>query len=290
MTGRLAGAELVAARLAELADPQRAAPRAQLAGAGRAGSGAGHARHGRRAGGVAPGSAATRRAVAAAAHAPGAAGISGAPGAGTCGDAHAAYVAEVVARRVMPVGTDRHRCLLDTLLPRVRLFPRPDRLGRPGIESHLVDVLDLLAQPDRPGLHVDDVDHLGQQLGRVFVARLVGQRHGPAQLGRRGFLVALLTGLQPVLDGGGELGLAGVVRDPRVDLGGQGLVVGPDGPDQALAGHRGARRPPGHQAHPGREHLLPDAGRGDLAADVVVAALPRPPGPGRVIAGLRTGR
>ena len=27
----------------------------------------------------------------------------------------------------------------------LRLFPRPDRLGRPGIEGHLIGVLDLLA-------------------------------------------------------------------------------------------------------------------------------------------------
>jgi hypothetical protein len=41
----------------------------------------------------------------------------------------------------MPVGTERHRCLLEMLLPRVRLFPRPDRLGRPGVESHFVRLL-----------------------------------------------------------------------------------------------------------------------------------------------------
>src|SRR5580692_85996 len=60
-------------------------------------------------------------AVAAAACTPGAADASGAPGAGdrgagAPGDTYAAYVTEVVARRVMPAGTDRHRCLLDTLL------------------------------------------------------------------------------------------------------------------------------------------------------------------------------
>src|ERR1700678_1318972 len=73
-----------------------------------------------RAGAAPPGAVAAgaRGAVAAAARTPGAAGPPGAGdrGAGAPGDAYAAYVTEVVARRVMPAGTDRHRCLLDTLL------------------------------------------------------------------------------------------------------------------------------------------------------------------------------
>jgi len=47
----------------------------------------------------------------------------------------------------------------------------------------------------------------------------MGQRHRPAELGRRGGFVALLAGLQPLLDDLGQLLLAGVVRDVLVDAG-----------------------------------------------------------------------
>ena len=50
------------------------------------------------------------------------------------------------------------------------LFLHPYRLGRPGVEGHLVGVLDLLLEPDRTGFHIDHVYHLGQQLGGVLVA------------------------------------------------------------------------------------------------------------------------
>jgi hypothetical protein len=84
--------------------------------------------------------------------------------------------------------------------------------------------------------------------------------------------------LEALLDCLGEFGLAGVVGDPRVDLGGQGVVIGPDRPDQALA----EDLPTGHQAHLGGAHLLADPGLVDLDADVVIATLARPPRPGRV--------
>src|ERR1700676_3368868 len=112
------------------------------------------------------------------------------------------------------------------------------------------------------------------------------QRHGPAELGRRGLLVTLLAGLQALEYRLGEFGLPGVVGDPRVDPGGQRLVIGPDRPDEFLpevlapgsarrAGSAGVLAP--HQADPAREHLLPDAGRVNLDANMVIAALPRPP-------------
>lgn len=50
------------------------------------------------------------------------------------------------------------------------LFLHPDRLGRPGVEGHLVGVLDFFLQPDRAGFQIDHVYHLGQQLGGVLVA------------------------------------------------------------------------------------------------------------------------
>ena len=55
------------------------------------------------------------------------------------------------------------------LFPR-SLFLHPDRLGRPGVQGHLVGVLDLLLQSDRAGFHIDHVYHFGQQLGSVLVA------------------------------------------------------------------------------------------------------------------------
>ena len=104
--------------------------------------------------------------------------------------------------------------------------------------------------------------------------------HGAAELGGGGVLVAELAGLQALLDDLGQLGLAGVVRDLPVDPGGQGLVVGPHGPDQALAEHLGgAVGRGGDQADPGGEHLLADAAGADLHADVVVAALAAPQAP-----------
>jgi len=50
------------------------------------------------------------------------------------------------------------------------LFLHPDRLGRPGVEGHLVGVLDFLLQPDGAGFHIDHVYHFGKQLGGVLVA------------------------------------------------------------------------------------------------------------------------
>jgi hypothetical protein len=66
----------------------------------------------------------------------------------------------------------------------------------------------------------------------------------------------LLAGLQAVLDGGGQLSLAGVVRDSLVDLGGQGLIVRPDRPDQALAG----AWPVSRERLPGELQPLADGG------------------------------
>src|SRR5207248_9773275 len=112
-----------------------------------------------------------------------------------------------------------------------------------------------------------------------------GRGPPPGRACRRGLLVALLARLQALLDRVGELGLASVVGHPGIDLGGERLVIGPDRADQALAEDFG----PGDQADPGGQHFLPDAGRGDLDADVVVTALPRPPRSGRVVAHLRAG-
>jgi len=56
------------------------------------------------------------------------------------------------------------------ILPLSGFFPYPDRLGRPGVQGHLVNVGNLLLQPDRPGFHIDDVHHLSQQLGRVLIS------------------------------------------------------------------------------------------------------------------------
>src|ERR1035437_111614 len=122
------------------------------------------------------------------------------------------------------------------------------------------------------------------------------QRHGPAELGGRGLLVTLLASLQALEYRLGEFGLAGVVGDPRVDPGGQRLVIGPDRPDEPLPEDLVPRTPGSagrgahHQADPSREHFLPDADRVNLDADMVIAALPRPPRPGRVITGLRARR
>src|SRR5271169_3204 len=109
------------------------------------------------------------------------------------------------------------------------------------------------------------------------------QRDRPAEFGRRGLLVALLAGLQTLLDGGGEFGLARVVRYPRVDLGGQRLVVSPYRADEPLPEDLGAGRCACDQADPRGQHLLTHAGRVDLDADVVVPALPRTPRPCRVV-------
>jgi len=102
-------------------------------------------------------------------------------------------------------------------------LPGPDRLGRSGVQRHLVRVSDFGLEPDGPGGRVDHVDHLGQQTGRVLVAGLVRERYRPAQRGGRGILVACLAGFEPVLDGLGELCLAGVVGDIGVDPRGQRL-------------------------------------------------------------------
>ncbi len=115
------------------------------------------------------------------------------------------------------------------------LLPDPDRLGRSGVERHLVRVGHLGLEPDGPGGRVDDVDHLGQQLGGVLVGGLVRERDGAAQPDGRGVIVARLAGLESVLDGLGELGLPGVVGDMPADPGGQCLVLGPDRPDKPLA-------------------------------------------------------
>src|ERR1035441_5292886 len=119
------------------------------------------------------------------------------------------------------------------------------------------------------------------------------QRHGPAELGGRGLLVTLLASLQALDYRLGEFGLAGVVGDPRVDPGGQRLVIGPDRPDEPLPEDLVPRTPGSagrgahHQAEPSREHFLPDAGRGNLHGDMVIAALLKPQNTSRVTTVLR---
>src|SRR5262245_47866291 len=105
------------------------------------------------------------------------------------------------------------------------LLPGPNCLCRPGIERHLVGVVYCFFQPNRAGRRVDYIDDLGEQLGRVLIAGLLGERDGTTQLSRRGVLVAALASLQPFLDYLRELGLPGVMRDLRVDASGQRLVL-----------------------------------------------------------------
>ena len=114
----------------------------------------------------------------------------------------------------------------------------------------------------------------------------MGQRHRPAQLGSRDVIVTRLAGFEAILDGLGELGLAGVVGHMPADPGGQRLVAGPDRPDQALAEGLRARCRVEDQADPSREHLLADRSRLRVHTHVVVAALGTPRA-GRVVARLR---
>jgi hypothetical protein len=86
-----------------------------------------------------------------------------------------------------------------------------------------------LLKADRPGGRVDHVDHLGC----VLVAGFVGECDRPAQLGGRGVIVTCLVGLEPVLDGLGELSLADVMGDMAADPRGQRFVVGSDRPGRA---------------------------------------------------------
>ena len=97
------------------------------------------------------------------------------------------------------------------------LLPDPGRLGRSGVECHLVCVGHLRLEADGPGGRVDHVDDVGQQAGGVLVAGLVRERHRPAQPGGRGVLVACLAGLESVLDGLGEFGLPGVMGNRRAE-------------------------------------------------------------------------
>ncbi len=133
----------------------------------------------------------------------------------------------------------------------------PDPLGdrRAGVQCHLVDRLDLAFEPYGPGHRVIDVDHLREQLGGVLVAGLGGQRDRPAELGRGGLHVAGLAGGQPLLDRGRQLGLPGVVRDLRVDPGGQRAVIRPGGDDLRFPQDLAVRQ---DQADPAGQHPVAD--------------------------------
>src|SRR5580704_34802 len=100
--GWLGGVEVVAAGLTELAGPRGAAPRAGFADDGGRRDRAGGRLVPRHRSGARGG-----RAVGVGSGGPGTARRSG-----RAGDAHAADVAEILAGRVVPVGTYRHRCLL----------------------------------------------------------------------------------------------------------------------------------------------------------------------------------
>ena len=85
-------------------------------------------------------------------------------------------------------------------------------------------------------------------------------------------VVAGPAGLQAVGDRRGQLGLAGVVGDVRVDARGHGDVVGPDRPDQRLGDDLAVD----DQADPAGQHLVAHLASGDVDAHVVVAALVAP--------------
>src|SRR6185437_6834152 len=89
-------------------------------------------------------------------------------------DPHAAVVAEIGARALVPGWTGRHDRASNSSSFLVRLLPGPDCLGRPGVERHLVGVIDLLLQPYGAGRGIDDVHDLGEQLGGAVVAGLLG--------------------------------------------------------------------------------------------------------------------
>jgi hypothetical protein len=59
------------------------------------------------------------------------------------------------------------------------LLPDPDSLRRPRVQLHLVPVIHLLLQPHRARRLVDDVHHLGEQLGGIAVTGLLGEGDSP---------------------------------------------------------------------------------------------------------------
>ena len=127
-------------------------------------------------------------------------------------------------------------------------------LGRRGVQRHLVRLVDAALEPNRTGLdrrRCRPPCAAGWWPPRCPVCR-PAVRRDPAWSSPG--LVAGRLGRQPVLDRLGELGLTGVVRDLRVDPGGQAVVVGPLGLDQALGHHLAADG----QLDPRRQLLLAD--------------------------------
>ena len=99
-------------------------------------------------------------------------------------------------------------------------------------------------------------------------------------------MIALLARLQPFLDRVGELGLAGVVGDLAVDTASRELL---SSVQIALISAWLTALAVDHQADAAGEHLLADAARVDVDAEVVVARLVSPR-PGGVVAGERVDR
>src|SRR3954462_6238080 len=80
-------------------------------------------------------------------------------------------------------------------------------LCRPGLESHLVGLLDLRLQSHSTCRGVDDVDHLRKQFRSIGVPGVVRELDGPAQFGRCSIDIARLAQIEPLLDGLRQFGL-----------------------------------------------------------------------------------
>ena len=148
----------------------------------------------------------------------------------------------------------------------------PDRLRAPGVEGHLIDLLNIGAQSHGSGVGVLDVDDLSQKSRRVLVAALVRQSGRLAEQERGRVIVAGVACREALLDGVGQFDLSGVVGDGRVDAGREVRVLAPDRTHQGL----GLNLVTEHHLDPGGEAFGPDRRDRDPDRDVVVAGLVTP--------------